>query len=269
MTRPPVPAVAVDVNDTRFDLPDFEGRGTDYIICSLPRSGSTLLSYLLRDSGVMGVPHEYLHPTVHLPVLARRFQSIRPDGTVDIDLYLRQLHRRRSTANGVFGLKAHFSQLASLLHIRSVDRLFEGAWLIRIRRRDLVRQAISYYTAEATGVWSTLDAASLAEIPPPEYNGVAISRYLSTLLAEDDGWERLFADRKSSVLNVWYEDLVADTDMVCRSVCDHVRVRSPSTFELARAGMQRLSAARADEWKRRFCAEHAELLQGIASRVTV
>jgi len=269
MTRPPVPALAVDVNDARFDQPMFEGRGTDYFICSIPRSGSTLLSYLLRDSGVMGVPHEYLHPTVHLPVLARRFQSIRQDGTVDIDLYLRQLHKRRSTTNGIFGLKAHFSQLFPLLHIPAIAKSFEGAWLIRIRRRDLIRQAISYYTADVTGVWSTLDAASLADVPPPEYNGVAISQYLSTILAEDEGWEGLLADRKSSVLNVWYEDLVSDTDRVCRAVCDHVRVRSASTFDLARAGLQRLGAARADEWKRRFCAEHVELLQGLASRVTV
>jgi len=40
MVMQPVSAVAVDMNDTRFDLPDFEGRGTDYVMCSLPRSGS-------------------------------------------------------------------------------------------------------------------------------------------------------------------------------------------------------------------------------------
>ena len=184
MARSPVPSVAVDVNDARFDRPDFEGQGADYIICSIPRSGSTLLAYLLRDCGGMGVPHEYLHPTVHLPVLARRFQSIRQDGAVDLDLYLRSLRKRRSTANGVFGLKAHFNQLARLLHIPSVGRFFEGAQLIRIRRRDLIRQAISYYAADATGVWSTADAASLADLPPPDYNGVAISRYLSLISDE-------------------------------------------------------------------------------------
>ena len=266
MARSPVPSVAVDVNDARFDRPDFEGQGADYIICSTPRSGSTLLAYLLRDCGAMGVPHEYLHPTVHLPVLARRFQSNRQDGAVDIDLYLRSLRKRRSTANGVFGLKAHFSQLAGLLHIPSVGRLFEGARLIRIRRRDLVRQAISYYAAEATGVWSTADAASLAELPSPDYNGIAISRYVSMLLAEDEGWERLLAHRGPSVLDVWYEDLVSDTDRVCRSVCNHVDIHPAASFDLKHAGMQRLSTARADEWKQRFCTEHAALVQSLASR---
>jgi len=257
------------VNEARFDLPDFEGRSIDYVICSIPRSGSTLLSYLLRECGGMGVPHEYLHPTVHLPVLARRFQSIRQDGTVDIDLYLRLLRKRRSTANGVFGLKAHFSQLSRLLHIPSVAKLFEGARLIRIRRHDLVRQAISFYMADQTGVWSTFDADSAAAaVPSLEYNGVAIELFLSMILAEEAGWERLFADRDLPVLDVWYEDLVAATDSVCRSVCSHVGVHPTSTFDLARIGLQRTSTARAAEWKRRFCAEHATLLQSLGTRFT-
>ncbi len=267
MASPSIPSVAVDVNDARFDLPEFEGRGTDYIICSIPRSGSTLLAYLLRECGAMGVPHEYLHPTVHLPVLARRFQSIRQDGTVDIDLYLRSLRKRRSTPNGVFGLKAHFGQLARLLHIPSVGKLFDGARLIRIRRRDLVRQAISYYTAEATGVWSAAAAGSLGDLPSPNYNGVAISRHLSMIVAENEGWERLLADRGPAVLDVWYEDLVAETNSVCRSVCNHVGVNPAGTFDLRHAGMQRLSAARADEWKQRFCADHAALVRSLASQL--
>ena len=138
--------------------------------------------------------------------------------------------------------------------------------MIRIRRRDLVRQAISYYTAEATGVWSTADAGSLADLPSPGYNGVAISRYVSMLLAEDEGWERLLADRGTSVLEVWYEDLIAETDSVCRLVCSHVGIHPAAPFDLSRAGMQRLSAARTDEWKQRFCADHAALVQSLASR---
>ena len=118
-------------------------------------------------------------------------------------------------------------------------------------------------------MWSTLDAAfGSPNIPSPEYNGVAISLFLSTILAEDEGWERLLANRKSSVLNVWYEDLVADTDKVavpCATM--FASVRHP-TFDLARAGLQRLSAARADDWKRRFCAEYAILLQSVGSRIT-
>jgi LPS sulfotransferase NodH len=245
----------------------FEGQGTDYIVCSTPRSGSTLLAYLLRECGVMGVPHEYLHPTVHLPALAQRFQLVHQDGAVDIGLYLRLLRKRRSTANGVFGLKAHFSHVAPLLHIAPVAELFERARLIRIRRHDLVRQAISYYVADRTGFWSTLDAASLTAFSTPDYDGVVIAQYLSVLLAEDEGWNKLLTDRRRTVLDVWYEDLVSKTDTVCRSVCDHVGVHPATTFDLKRVGLQRLSAAHADEWKQRFCADHAALVQSLASRL--
>jgi LPS sulfotransferase NodH len=177
------------------------------------------------------------------------------------------LRKRRSTANGVFGLKAHFSQLSRLLHFQSVAKLFEGARVIRIRRHDLVRQAISYYVADKTGVWSTFDTGSAAAGPSLEYSGVAIELFLSMLLAEEAGWERLLADRDSPVLDVWYEDLVAATDSVCRSVCSHVGVHPTSTFDLASIGLQRTSTARAAEWKRRFCAEHATLLQSLGSRL--
>lgn len=267
MPKPRVPTVAVDANDARFDLPAFEGQGTDYIICSIPRSGSTLLAHLLRECGAMGVPHEYLHPTVHLPVLARRLRSIGQDGAVDIGLYLRSLRTRRSTSNRIFGLKAHFTHLAPLLRIAPVAQLFEGARLIRIRRHDLVRQAISYYVAEATGIWSRLGTASPAELPAPDYDGAAIARYLSMLLAEDEGWTRLLTEKRRTVLEVWYEDLVSKTDTVCRSVCDHVGVRPATTFDLKRVGLQRLSAAHADEWKQRFCADHAAVVRSLASRL--
>jgi len=158
------------LNDPASDLPEFDGPGTDYIICSTPRSGSTLLGFLLRDCKMMGVPHEYLHPTVHFPALARRSGLIASAGSVNVDKYLAWLRRRRSTKNGVFGLKAHFSRLDPLAHRPSVAQWIKGARLIRIRRRDLVLQAISYYTALETGVWATVDGSAIAAAPSPDYS---------------------------------------------------------------------------------------------------
>jgi LPS sulfotransferase NodH len=263
MVDPPVRAVSIELNDARFDLPEFSGQGTDYIICSTPRSGSTLLGFLLRECGMMGVPHEYLHPNVHLPALARRCQPVAPDGSVDFDAYFGWLRRRRSTANGVFGLKTHWRHVAPLLHISPVARWIEGALLIRMRRRDVIRQAISYYVAEETGVWSVVDASAAAAIPAPEYDGPLIEKYLLMLLEEDAGWSRFLSGKKLSALEVWYEDLIAAPDPVCRSVCRHVGVDVPFAFafDLAAVSLKRLSSPHAEDWKRRFSAEHEALLQ--------
>jgi len=261
MASPQVQAVGMVLNDPVSDLPEFDGPGTDYIICSTPRSGSTLLGFLLLECKMMGVPHEYLHPTIHFPALARRSGLIAPGGAVNVDDYLAWLRRRRSTANGVFGLKAHFSHISPLAHRPSVAKWVEGAHLIRIRRRDLVLQAISYYTALATGVWATVDVSTIAAAPAPDYNGRLIEKCVRALLEEDAGWSRLFAQKGLTPLDVWYEDLIATPDPVCRSVCNHVGVEPAYTFDLASVALKRLAASRAEDWKRRFCAEHQALLQ--------
>ena len=179
MASPQVQAVSMVLNDPASDLPEFDGPGTDYIICSTPRSGSTLLGFLLRECKMMGVPHEYLHPTIHFPALARRSGLIASGGSVNVDTYLAWLRRRRSTANGVFGLKAHFSHIGPLAHRPSVAKWIEGARLIRIRRRDVVLQAISYYTALETGVWAAVDVSAIAAVPSPGYNGRLIEKCVS------------------------------------------------------------------------------------------
>ncbi len=249
------------LNDPASDLPEFDGPGTDYIICSTPRSGSTLLGVLLRECKMMGVPHEYLHPTIHFPALARRSGLIASGGSVNVDKYLAWLRRRRSTKNGVFGLKAHFSHLGPLAHRPSVAQWIKGARLIRIRRRDVVLQAISYYTALETGVWATVDVSAIAAAPSPDYNARLIEKCVRAILEEDAGWNRLFAQKGLTPFDVWYEDLIATPDSVCRSVCNHVGVEPAYTFDLAAVPLKRLASSRAEEWKQRFCAEHQALLQ--------
>src|SRR5262245_12546025 len=146
MASPSVQVVSAALNSASFDLPEYGGQGTDYIICSTPRSGSTLLGFLLLECKMMGVPHEYLQQQLHFPALVRRCGSFSPDGSIEFETYIAWLRRRRSTANGVFGMKAHFSHVAHLLHLPAVAKWIENARLIRLRRRDVVRQAISFYT---------------------------------------------------------------------------------------------------------------------------
>jgi LPS sulfotransferase NodH len=99
-------------NDARFDLPEFpgptfSGTATDYAICALPRSGSTLLAFLLGASGLMGVPDEYLHPD-HSRVLARHFGLFDGGDPPDVETYLACVRKRRTSANGVFGIKVQY-----------------------------------------------------------------------------------------------------------------------------------------------------------------
>ena len=144
-----------------FDLPPVQGGATRrYLICSTPRSGSTLLARLIETTGRMGVPYEYLNMQVHAKPMAERLGvPPMPPGP-----YLQAVERVRTTPNGVFGLKAHFHQIGPLLARPAIAQLMATATLVWIRRRDLLGQSISYFRATKTRVWSvTADAAA----PPP------------------------------------------------------------------------------------------------------
>jgi LPS sulfotransferase NodH len=69
-----------------------------YLICTTPRSGSTLLCRYLTATGCAGVPDEYLFEKT-LP----RFYG--KHGVSDFPSYFRALLENETTPNGVFGLK--------------------------------------------------------------------------------------------------------------------------------------------------------------------
>src|SRR5690349_13000702 len=99
-----------------------------YIVCATPRSGSTLLCELLKDTGVAGRPEEYFearaltgvppHPGDYLQNLPRTGAGIRDDarpprapehssllGLASYSEHLSRTFRLGSTDNGVFATK--------------------------------------------------------------------------------------------------------------------------------------------------------------------
>ena len=248
-------AAAYVLNEARFDEPEFLGQGTDYMICATPRCGSTLLGFLLHGSGMMGVPHEYLNTRSNLKALASRLGLMGAEGTVNMDAYMAAIRRKRTTPNGVFGLKVLRGQLAPFLKSPSVAAIVERGRLIRLRRRDQLAQAISFYMANATGIWSTFEDRT-AGTDHPEYNAQEIRRCLEELRAGDAFYTALFAARGITALDVWYEDLIADPDIVCKSICRFTGVETAHSFDLEQTRLQRQANAHSEEWKQRYRAEH-------------
>lgn len=234
-----------------YDLPPVPGGPTRrYVICSTPRSGSTLLGRLLEASGHMGVPYEYLNQQVHMRPMAERL-GVPPQR---VGQYLAAVEQVRTTPNGVYGLKGHFHQIGPLLGNSHVKRLMAGSVLVWIRRRDLLGQALSYYRASATKVWSVTEGS---EAPPPvEYERGAIVAGMDQLLAENASWEAWFASQGRPFVTVWYEDLVARPDAVCKRVCRAVLGYAiEHVFEISQADIVKMRDDTTDEWRRRFVDE--------------
>ena len=128
-----------------------------YMVCSIPRSGSSLLCELLCATGRAGAPTEFFDAT-----LMKEFSTAWQ--VESFEQYLDALLRKKTSPNGVFGVKVHYGQFIDAFGDADVTGLFPNLRFIYIRRQDHVRQAVSYARAEQTGQWAA-DHPSRTESP--------------------------------------------------------------------------------------------------------
>jgi len=179
--------------------------GIRYAILSTPRSGSSMLAMALWRTGRLGAPLEYFNYVSWMLQMSGRL------GAADLGGYVRKLVAARTSANGVFGFKAHTDHIRFLL-LANMWRPLAVTKLVRIYRRDRLAQAVSLAVAGQTGRYSSLDAGQGVE---PKYSAAAVRSALDYLAQTDAVWEALAKQLQMPVLTVEYERLVeAEDDVV-------------------------------------------------------
>lgn len=236
-----------------------------YMLCSTPRTGSTLLCALLAATGRAGVPESYFRAEdidARVDDWGLRLQ----DGSFDFGEFAASVRNHGTTANGVFGVRIMWGTLAELVGaLRAAGqtgtdpqvlvRTFGELRFVYLRREDRVAQAVSRLRAEQTGVWHVRGAAgaSSAEAPGARYDRVAIQGYLEEAVAHDDAWNCWFAEHGLSPLRLTYEDLVSGRDEVLRTLLSHIGVAPPAAP--LQVSNRRMADSGSLEWCDRFRAE--------------
>jgi trehalose 2-sulfotransferase len=255
-----------------------------YVVCTTPRSGSTLLCELLKSTGVAGAPEEYFearaatgvppHPGDYLAGLPRTGAGIRDDqtppeapsysdlrGTDDYREHLRRTFAQGTTANGVFGAKLMFRQLIELEELTGVvpdyrglrgaaliDALLHDPLYVWMRRRDKVRQAISLWRALQTRAWRSEAQRSPGERPVLYYSFDGIDHLVQALAADDRGWERFFVNAGIEPLTVLYEeDVEPDRTGTVLRVLERLGIDPPAGWE-APEPIARQADSLNDDW---------------------
>lgn len=143
----------------------------------------------------------------------------------------RSVLRRRCSPNGVFGLKAFPTQLEQLKRSNRplLDDVLEAILprgadrrIVYLRRRDRIRQAVSYARASMSGVWRKEQEKPGAE--PVEYSDEAIEAAKRGIAFQEGVWEQMFGELGIEPLTIWHEDAVADGELIVRTVADHLGV---------------------------------------------
>src|ERR1700730_322607 len=227
--------------------------GSAYIICTLPRSGSTGLADLLCQTGIAGVPREYLS----------RPERFVADSRVGYESFFPHLLKIGSTANGIFGAKIFWFQIAQLAEMLArtppysrlsfddaLNQLFPRLSYIWLRRRDKLRQAISYYRASETNIWSTRRRFP-THLETCQFDREKIEYWRRRIIEWDQGWSQFFEARSISPLTIVYEDMVGNWYKRVTEIVHFIEASYTGrrTFRLRYA---RQSDALTDKWVKLF-----------------
>ena len=223
-----------------------------YMLASVPRTGSTWFSHLLWQTGCLGAPLEYLN-----------YESVGPYGfakssTSQQQWLWRSALRRRTSPNGVFGLKCFPDQLqglqetnAELLNevLRTV--LSGRPRVIWLRRRDRVAQAISAARAQLSGVWRQEQERQGGE-PRIEYSEATIKTAEHLIEAQESAWQEMFGELGIEPLPLWYEDALAAPEEAVRQVADHIGVELDPEAAVMVPPILKQAEGDARDWRDRY-----------------
>lgn len=207
-------------------------QGPTLIVAATHRSGSYHLCDLLSKFADIPLPEEHFNFDLLYTRSRLGFSDEAPVREV-----MAALREEISSDQGIFTMKAMWGAFSRIFRTlaRESDgdpaawqalpmELFPGARFIFIRRRDKVRQAVSFYKASLTGVWRHESAEKRY---PPEflvYDYLKILKHLRTIEADERGWEAFLTSKGLPYKEVWYEDFVKDRLSGLREICDFLEI---------------------------------------------
>jgi trehalose 2-sulfotransferase len=246
-----------------------------YTIWFSQRTGSSFLATELEQTGIAGIPHEWLLTPEGVSLLEHYDAK-------DGEEFVAALHRLGMTGNGVFGAKISWyeprmSEAFALL--RQLPGCPEGAtrpelWEyafpnhhhIFMTRRNKVRLAVSWWRAIRSGEWHLrVDAKDPRPRRLPDieadYNFDAIDALVSEAVMREAGIQAFFTEGKLQPQTIVYEDFVEDYDRVGRRLLYSLGLDPMMTIEkppfrptadaIAEAWVQRYREERQVGWKYR------------------
>ena len=213
------------------------GSGIDaYLLCGTPRTGSTLLCGLLRDTGVAGRPESYFRVPGEQD-WADRWHLCRDDrGSFDYRDYVRAAIVEGSSSNGIFAARVMWGTLDELVaklggsagggDLDLLTRAFGRVRFVHCWREDTVAQAVSWARAEQTQFWQHDDVA----LPDhePRFDFEQVHDLVRTIEEHNDAWRHWFTTFGVRPHSVRYEDLTTDIDRVTSGILGFLGLDLPA-----------------------------------------
>ncbi len=251
-------------------------RYQSYIVCTSPRSGSTLLCGLLAATGIAGLPDSHFHrPSVPTWLDTHNLSDQQfSDELEALNAVFDAAIRCGTGDTGMFGLRMQwhsfefFRKKLNCLHPAlpsDADRMqavFGATLFIHLTRPQKLEQAISRVIAEQTGLWHrAADGTEMERLSAPQepvYDAAAISHHLAELTAFDEGWDGWFKDMAVEPLRISYDELSRDPQATLAGILEALGLDVTVADGLA-TPTAKLADDVSQAWAARFRAREAQV----------
>ena len=235
-----------------------------YVVCTIPRSGSNLLTDGLRATRRAGMPKQFFLPKF----VARYGRELRIDPDADYPGYVRGIVNTKTTRNEVFGFKlmswylddfltrlrdAHAGGNGTLDDLSLLRNAFPRLRFVYILRRHKLRQALSTARALQTGLWKVQEGKTT--LREPEFDAELIERSLREAERQEKIWQRFFERIGIEPFRVEYEKLCQDYEGTVRDVLDFLKISLPRGCQIGPPVTIKQSDEISRIWEERFLAE--------------
>jgi len=235
-----------------------------YVVCTIPRSGSNLLTDGLRATRQAGKPKQFFLPKSE----GRYGAQLGLNPNADYPGYVRGIVNTKTTRNEVFGFKLMSWYLDDFLarlrdtgafgsaatdDLTMLRNAFPRLRFVHIVRRHKLRQALSTARALQTGLWKVQEGK--AALREPQFDAELIEQSLREAERQEKIWHTFFQLIGIDPFQIAYEELCRDYEAAIRGVLDFLKISLPPR---ARIGPP-VTVRQADEisriWEERFLTE--------------
>lgn len=269
-----------DLAGPEGDYPQWDGPPRrSIVLCTHPRSGSSLLGEALTFARGFGCPLEYFHGGFR-PAFAQRWDAHSPKD------YVGALHRHRTDPNGTLSVKLFWGdvalmvgemapELGAALGKQDSEALPDQSYRIAhdilcgimpdpiwvtLERRDVIRQAISHVRALRSDRWRGISRAGLTLNPPVRYVFPDLLKAVQWAHSCRLQWRRFFAANGLTPYRVSYESLLVDRDetllALFRALGNDQAMVPPPRISKQADGLS-------DEWHRMFLRDLRQRPEGL------
>ena len=233
---------------------------TSYVICAVQRSGSSLLSEALKNTGLAGFPEEhFLDGHLEDSEWARlNHISTRAD-------YVRLVFDKGTSPNGVFGVKIMWNYFHQMIDKLTALPGYEGLrapelmtevfptlhylWMVR---RDKVRQAVSWAKAAQTDIYAWHKGNAPIPKQEPSFDFTFIDNLYKLILEGEAGWQSFFDACGVQPIKVIYEGFIEDYEQTALRILDALKIPYPRDLQFGERRLQKQADALNDLWVEQY-----------------